>query len=197
MALAESYGWDVRFHERLTMAWYGGESPGDLSIEGNARAMEFAMSRFGHGIATFALPFVFRTPPGWDLWVRGPVNRPRDGVAPLEGFVETDWSIAPISVNWQFTRARHIIVHEPGDVIARLIPFPRSDLEAFDPIVMPIGGDKGLARRFAAWNEQRRKHSTLGQAGGGEYSRGAFDAEDTRATQHRTRVRLRRFRRIE
>jgi hypothetical protein len=47
-----------------------------------------AMRHFGHGILTLHLPFLFRTPPGWNLLVRGPANRPKDGAAPLEGLVE-------------------------------------------------------------------------------------------------------------
>ena len=49
-------------------------------------------SHFGDGILTWHLPILFRTPPGYNLLVRGPANYPKDAVSPLEGIVETDWA---------------------------------------------------------------------------------------------------------
>jgi Family of unknown function (DUF6065) len=43
---------------------------------------------------------VFRTPPGCNLYVRGPANSPKDGIAALEGIIETDWSEATFTMNW-------------------------------------------------------------------------------------------------
>ena len=61
-------------------------------------------SNFGYGIVTWYLPYLFRTSPGYNLWVRGPVNSPKDGIVPLEGLVETDWAEATFTVNWKITR---------------------------------------------------------------------------------------------
>ena len=49
-----------------------------------------AVSHFGHGILTFHMPCLFRTEPGVDLMVQGPINRPKDAIAPLSGIIETD-----------------------------------------------------------------------------------------------------------
>ncbi|MGK6315772.1 DUF6065 family protein [Neorhizobium sp. DT-125] len=36
------------------------------------------------------MPCLFRTEPGYDLYVTGPINRPKEAIAPLIGVVETD-----------------------------------------------------------------------------------------------------------
>ena len=61
-------------------------------------------SHFGYGLLTFQLPYLFRTPPGYNLLVRGPANCPKDG-AWLDGLVGTDWSPARFFMTWQITRA--------------------------------------------------------------------------------------------
>ena len=42
-------------------------------------------SHFGNGILTWHLPMLFRTPPGYNLSVRGPANYPKDAVCPFRG----------------------------------------------------------------------------------------------------------------
>jgi hypothetical protein len=37
-----------------------------------------AISHFGSGILTWNVPYLFRTPPGYNLLVRGPANWPKD-----------------------------------------------------------------------------------------------------------------------
>jgi hypothetical protein len=59
---------------------------------------------FGCGVLTFRVSYLFRTPPGVNLWVKGPPNQPQDGIAPLEGIIETDWSPSTFTMNWKFTR---------------------------------------------------------------------------------------------
>ena len=46
-------------------------------------------SHFGEAVLTFSLPYLFRTPRGVNLWVKGPSNWIKDGIQPLEGIVET------------------------------------------------------------------------------------------------------------
>ena len=127
--------------------------------------------------------------------MRGPVNRPRAGIVPLEGIVETDWSVAAFTLNWQFTLARELLRFEPGDVIARLVPMRRHELETFDPVVMSLQLVRGLKARVSAWNEKRHsgedKDKTIS-----EYRIGRFDLHGTQAVDHQTKLRLGRFRRV-
>lgn len=51
------------------------------------------ISHFGNGVVTIQIPYLFRTPPSVNLWVKGPSNWIKDGAQALEGIVETDWSL--------------------------------------------------------------------------------------------------------
>ena len=42
-----------------------------------------ALGHFGFGVLTFHVPCLFRTEVGFDLMVTGPINRPKDAIAPL------------------------------------------------------------------------------------------------------------------
>jgi len=46
-----------------------------------------AFSHFGFGVLTFDLGCLFRTEPGYNLFVTGPLNRPKDGIAPLAAVI--------------------------------------------------------------------------------------------------------------
>ena len=105
MTLANQSGWFVLAPHVAVAEWNGGPVPDDLKVEivGQPKAVQ-AMSRVGSGILTWTIPYVYRTPPGWNLLCRGPANYVKDGVQPLEGLVETDWSLASFSMNWKLTR---------------------------------------------------------------------------------------------
>src|SRR5581483_3288259 len=55
-------------------------------------------SHFGSGVVTFSLPYLFRTPSGVNLWVKGLSNWIKDGAQPLEGIVESDWLAATFTM---------------------------------------------------------------------------------------------------
>ena len=86
--------------------WNGGAGPDAVEI-GSIRAPSrerAPVSLFGQGALTFHVDGLFRTPAGWNLWVGGPPNAAKDGIAPLSGVIETDWSPYTFTMNWRFTR---------------------------------------------------------------------------------------------
>src|SRR5688572_24237620 len=89
--MANQHGWAVVNNHRTIVIWNGGNANTDLLIayEPASPAQPLALSLFGQGILTWQIPYLFRTPPGFNLLVRGPANCPRDGASPLEGLVET------------------------------------------------------------------------------------------------------------
>jgi hypothetical protein len=101
------------------------------------------------------LQIVFRTPVGHDLWVSGPVNRPKDGIAALEGLVETDWLPFTFTMNWRFTRPHHTITFEAGEPIARIVPYPRGYAERFAPTLRSIDADETLREQYQSWRQSR------------------------------------------
>ena len=94
LLIANQSGWELRNPSGFTATWMGGDDPGALMIAPDRRGpgQLLPASNFGYGILTWHLPILFRTPPGYDLLVRGPANHPKDAICPLEGIVETDWA---------------------------------------------------------------------------------------------------------
>src|SRR5262249_6790338 len=101
MTLANQSGWFVLAPHWAVADWNGGSAPTDLKVHvENSPVTVHAVSQVGSGILTWTIPYVFRTPPGWNLLCRGPANYVKDGLCPLEGLIETDWSFASFSMNW-------------------------------------------------------------------------------------------------
>ena len=84
--------------------WSGGKELEAIRIKTAGPAHLAPISHFGSGVLTFHVTVLFRTEPGINLWVTGPVNRPKDGIAPLSGVIETDWAPYTFTMNWLFTR---------------------------------------------------------------------------------------------
>jgi hypothetical protein len=156
LLIANQAGWLVLSPHTVRAVWDGTPSLKSVCIE-NLEGPEpyLAMSHFGHGILTFTIPFLFRTPPGYNLLVRGPTNLPKDGVYPLDGIVETDWSTATFTMNWQLTRAQHAVTFQRGEPIAMLVPMRRGELESFDPEIRGLYDDPEVAKAFLEWRKSR------------------------------------------
>lgn len=188
MMIANQHGWHIALSEAETITWDGGTNERAVSSTGQATGI------FGWGIATFNVAWVFRTPPGWNLLVRGPANAPIDGIAPLEGVVETDWASQTFTMNWKFTRPGSVIFGA-GEAICLLVPQRRGDLEAFDPVSRPIQADAKTHQEFARFSESRDAFQASG-AGGWEkdYHRGRNVGDSEPATpEHQRRLTLRPF----
>lgn len=163
LVMANQAGWLVRNPIDFTAMWNGGSKAADIQVVIPDGQVGFAglpasgvvESHFGEGILTFQLPYLFRTPEGYNLWVKGPVNLFKDGIQAVEGLVETDWSHAPFTMNWKFTRAFHTIRFRVGEPICQVLPYPRGLIERFDPEVRPIEDDAELATAYARWWTER------------------------------------------
>lgn len=100
LLIANQAGWFLLSAHSLRVTWNGGDDLDAVKVEHLAGDPPFpALTHFGHGIVTFNVPYLFRTPPGYNLLVRGPSNWPKDGASALEGLVETDWSSATFTIN--------------------------------------------------------------------------------------------------
>jgi hypothetical protein len=128
MTLANQSGWFVLAPHGAVAEWNGGMAPTDLkvTIEGRPDSVH-AMSAVGSGILSWTIPYIFRTPPGWNLLCRGPSNYIKDGIQALEGLVETDWSFASFSSNWKMTRPGRV-EFQAGEPVAMLVPVRKAEL---------------------------------------------------------------------
>jgi len=205
MRMASQSGWVVLNDEPLRAMWNGGPDSGALVIEGAGDFSSRAVSHFGHGILTFPIPFLFRTPPGTALLIRGPANLPKDAIAPLEGLVETDWAVAGSTVNWKFTRSDTWVEFASGEPICMVVPQRLELLEAMQPQVVGIEENAELHCQYKTWNEsvvhftQRlREHEPEAVKQGWQryYFRGIAPhngSNDPTAEGHRSRLSLREF----
>jgi hypothetical protein len=184
------------------VTWNGGNDTSDIEIESlNGEEVNFASSHFGSGILTWNLPFLFRTPPGYNLQARGPANWPKDGASPLEGIVETDWLESTFTMNWKLTRANLPVIFEAGEPICMIVPQRRGELEAFEPEILEIEQEPSLARAYERWGESREKFNrdlevpdseAVKRGWQKDYVRG-MTVGGVRAKEHQTKLKLKDF----
>ncbi|MBI1313570.1 hypothetical protein GC176_19945 [bacterium] len=104
LTIANQAGWVIPNPTSFTACWSGGPLPEDTKVSfGGGKPDLRISSLFGHGTITFNLPYLIRTPPDINLWVKGPTNQPKHGIQALEGIVETDWTAATFTMNWKLT----------------------------------------------------------------------------------------------
>lgn len=82
-------GWQVLCPTDVYVTWDGSPGPGGLRVAVDPRFAKAIKSQFGSEIVTFSPRWLFRTSPGWDLYVKGPGNRWKVNCVALEGVVET------------------------------------------------------------------------------------------------------------
>jgi Family of unknown function (DUF6065) len=119
LAIANRSGIELCLRWGVSMRWDGGDTIQSLEI---VPETELIASHFGSGIVSFVIPYLFKTPRSWSLWVLGPANDPMDGIAPLEGVVETAWSSMTFTMNWRMTAIDQWVHFVSGQAIGRVVP---------------------------------------------------------------------------
>ena len=157
LGIANAHGWEALTHCGFSARWNGGPGASDVEIvlDEGADPNTAPVALFGLGTITFHIVGLFRTPPGWNLWVSGPPNMVRDGVVPLTGLIETDWSPYTFTMNWKLTRPDHMVRFEKDDPICHFFPVERGKLESIAPRILPIDSAPDLKAQFTAWSASR------------------------------------------
>ncbi|MBX9581766.1 MAG: hypothetical protein K2X87_15795 [Gemmataceae bacterium] len=155
LAIANQAGWVLRSPAAFRAYWYGGPAPADVEVRFDGPPDTRILSHFGEGTVTFSVPFLFRTPPGVNLWVKGPANHIKDGVQPLEGVVETDWLASTFTMNWKITRVCEWVRFDKGEPFCMLVPVPRGLAEGLVPRRVPLAADPGLRKQYEGWQASR------------------------------------------
>src|ERR1700759_1693609 len=204
MLIANQGGWEVRNPSAFTATWMGGNNSADITVVPAKRDSGFLPSgHFGFGILTWHLPFLFRTPPGYNLLARGPVNYPKDAVCPLEGIVETDWASASFSMNWKLTRKLMPVRFEVDEPFCMIVPQRRAELEDFAPELRRLDSDEDLHRKHKSFLRPRdmegQAQAAAAVAAGepeqwqSDYTRGRHVDGEAGTPDHQTRRHLRSF----
>jgi Family of unknown function (DUF6065) len=176
LLVANEAGWTLLNSHAFRATWDGGSSTEALTIEFDEEGVPLPRpeSNFGYGIVTWTVPYLFRTTPGYNLLVRGPANWPKDGAAPLEGLVETDWSVATFTMNWKLTRPNHPVRFEAEEPFCMLVPMRRGELRSFRPQVRDIRSDPDARAGAESYADSR--HELAVQKFLGRYARD-FEAQ--------------------
>lgn len=161
LIVANEAGWVLLNPYAFEATWNGEAGTAGLTItfDDDDVPLPRPESRFGYGIITWLVPYLFRTTPGYNLLARGPANWPKDGVCALEGLVETDWAVATFTMNWKMTRANHPVRFEADEPFCMLIPQRRGELESFRPIMRSLESDPALHAAYVSWEENRHQAS--------------------------------------
>lgn len=157
LVIANGFGWELLSPAGFTAIWNGGPGVDGVVVLEDPDTVAPARSHFGSGILTFHVPALFRTDPGTDLVVQGPINQPKDAIAPLTGIVESDWGPFGFTMNWKFTRAKTAIRFRKGEPFCHIFPVRRGALEAIEPKMQPISTSPGLAAEYAEWHASRQQ----------------------------------------
>lgn len=201
MVIANQSGWVIGCPVSFRLYWYGGNHFRDLEIRFEEYPDPRITSTFGSGVLTFSLPYLFRTPPGINLWVKGPSNWLRDGVQALEGVVETDWSASTFTMNWRMTRPFNWVEFKRGEPICMIVPVPRGLAESLVPKQVPLATNPELAREYETWSKGRTQFlhdlralepAAVAQGWQKDYFKGQ-QLSGERFAGHQTRLSLRKF----
>jgi len=152
IAVANTYGWQLLLPVDVTAEWNGGMELADVTVK--CAHTHQAVSNFAHGILTFDVSYIFRTPIGFHLLVTGPSNVFKDGIAPMTAIVETDWLPYTFTFNYQFTRPCR--VHwQAGEPYAQICVVRAGIQEDVQPIIRRLSDNSQLMGDHEAWRVRR------------------------------------------
>jgi hypothetical protein len=199
LSIANASGWEILTPCAFTATWNGDPAPKGVTLQSSDNEhARFARPHFGEGIITFEPGYLFRTNPGWAVWARGTPNLVKDGIAPLDGLVETDWLPMPFTMNWRFTRPG-TVQFEAGEPFCFIMLVPHAQLDDVRPRIASLDEDPDLKAANREWRQSRSAFLARLAAGEPEtvkqgwqryYVRGEGPDLKTRPSYHLTKRRL-------
>jgi len=198
--MANAHGWQIFTPAGFWAMWDGTDRAEGVHIcaDPTMPSSHTPVSVFGSGIVTIHTHGIFRTPPGWNLWVCGPPNMAKDGATALTGVIESDWIIMTFTMNWQLTRPDHWVRWDANEAICHLMPIQRGIMEQWKPEIRLMKDEPDLQRQYATWSASRdafqvkmKSGPAVAPADGWQkhYFRG-LDMDGKEAEGHQTKLRV-------
>jgi len=157
MVMANQWGWQILCPADVVVTWDGNSSSSGLRVEVAPQYLPAIRSQFGSGIVTFSPPWLFRTPHGWDLYLKGPSNRWKPNCIPLEGVIETWWLNFTFTLNWKLVEPG-MVFFAKGESLGQLVPVPHATFQDATALEAPIGLlEPRAADELLQWQEKRRQ----------------------------------------
>ena len=206
--IANAHGWFILNEAPLVAQWNGESSLEAIRIDAKPSddTALLASSHFGHGVLTFSVSGLFRTEPGYDLFVTGPINSAKDGIQPLTGIVETDWSPFTFTMNWLFTRKHAPVAFDHAEPICMIFPVPRNMVEQVEPEFRSLSSDPEAERAYREWSDSRLKFNAGLKVDGSDaqsrkwqkdYFSGRSESPLKVPADHRTKLRAKPFKPVD
>jgi hypothetical protein len=148
LSIANAHGWMIHCGGGFDVEWNGGDDAQDVQVTPLGDGPIKAEGHFGYGILTFSPKAMFRTEPGYNLWVTGPPNVFKDGIQGLSAVIEADWMPYTFSMNWKITRPHHRIRFERGEPYCFLFPVKRGLAESMEPALRDRSEDPESKRQL-------------------------------------------------
>ena len=161
LAMANEHGWTLGSPNSFEAEWNGGPGKDDVKVRVDQDQPSFVYSHFTPGILSFSVSIIFRTPPGYNLWLGPPANHFKDGIQTMSALIETDWMPYIFSVNWKFTRPNTPIRFEKGDPICSVFPVPRGLVEQFATDAKFLTEDPETQRQYETGVLRRQSFEVL------------------------------------
>ena len=142
---ANGIGWVLGCPYAFEATWNGGTEAEDIEIrldETEAPSDSFVQSYLGGGLLTLYSGYQFKTEGENTLWVRGPVNLPKDGLTPLEQIVDASTFPATLTIQWKFTIPNQTVRFDAGEPFCTILPYPKNYAENFVEEV--VGIEEGI-----------------------------------------------------
>jgi hypothetical protein len=155
LKIANQSGWVILNDCEFEAVWGGLPGLDNLKILAKNEKRVTAVSMFGHGVVTWAIPYLFRTPPGYNLYVRGPSNSSKDYATPFDAIVETDWLPYPFTMNWRITKPLKTVKFEKDEPICLIMPVKRGGLEDIVPEIRNLESVPELFEGYEKWHRSR------------------------------------------
>lgn len=200
LVMANQAGWVATCPLNFSANWNGKADMNAITLtfpDGEGQCKGHIKSHFGSGVLTFSLPWLFRTSPGYGLWVRGPTNGPKGDIVPLDGIVETDWTPYTFTMNWKMMRRNVDVYFKKGEPVCHLMPFPLALLEDVTPSFHEIDEDPVLKQDFYYFTSRRSANiqkiaKTYESNWAMDYMRGHMP-DGTAVENHRKAFKLKEF----
>ena len=201
LSMANACGWEIINQTSFSAIWDGGMELDSIKIRCSHKEVP-AMSHFGSGILTFPVEGLFTTEPKVQLWAGGSPNRVKDGIQPLTGIMETEWSPYTFTMNWRFTRAHQRVRFEKDEPFCFIMPVSLELQESMEPEIRSLGDNPQLEEKYHSWRNSREKFNeelsdpdsdAVAKGWQKNYHRGQQPDGSSPENLHRTKVRLKKF----
>ena len=196
-----SHGWEVLCPVGFEASWNGKDSNDGIWIRQDRAHAWKPQAHFSNGILTFHPHHLFRTETGYNMFVTGPTNMPKHGIAPLTAVVETDWAPYTFTMNWKFT-APGTVRFEEGEPFCLFFPVARGLLDGIAPELMPLAADPETKGHYEAWKASRdqfnqdlhdRKTDAVQEKWQKTYYRGLLPGGAETTATHQIKLQLKPF----